>query len=72
MEVRTYELHVVPYDAEWKVLENGVEPSMNVYATRDEAEEHARNLAAAAEYGVIVLFDESGVEERRYTYTPAA
>lgn len=72
MEVLPYELHVAPIDVEWRVLENGTEPLQNVYATRDEAEEHAINLAAAAGYGEIILYDENAVEERRYSYLPPA
>jgi hypothetical protein len=72
LEVVPYILHVVPYDVEWRVLENGTEPSQNVYATREEAEQHAINMADAAGYGEIVLYDEGGFEESRYMYTVAA
>lgn len=61
----------MPVDDEWQVLEDGVEGSLNVYATRWEAEEHALDLAEAAGYGEIVLYDDSGNLERSYQFTPS-
>ena len=72
MEVVPYVLHVRAYDDEWRVLENEGPPSQNVYATQAEAEEHAINLAEAAGYGEIVLYDEAGSEQKRYAYKAAA
>jgi hypothetical protein len=70
-ETIPYVLRVRPIDDEWHVLEDGVEDSLNVYATRWEAEEHALDLAEAAGYGEIVLYDDNDNLERSYPYVPS-
>jgi hypothetical protein len=72
MEVAPYILHVVPIEDAWKVVEGEGPPSLNVYATREEAERHAADLAEAAGYGEIRVYDPSGTIVDSYMWQPAA